>query len=232
MTDVTDEEGGHWSYNRTANEFGYTLTEVLTAEGNRTAYGDRNFSTGAYTSTIYDPTGAQTVFSQSVDGLTVNKSLPCGMELESKYDIDSEYGFKYVKEIMQRSPSGLEMVTTKNKTYEDTDFNDVPDLITETVAVNGKTTTLAHNTLLTEKVVTSPEGRTVKSLYDPDTLLSESVSVPGLYDTLYNYDSRGRLTSIGTNTRQTAFAYNSEGFLETVTIADSLVGPSYASIFY
>ena len=48
-------------------------------------------------------------------------------------------------------------------------------------------------------------------------MLVESISVPGLHPTTYGYDSRGRLTSITTNTRRSAFTYNVEGFLESVT---------------
>ena len=75
LTKATDEEGGHWQFTRTVSSNGDILTEVLTGEGNLTSYLDHTDSTGAYTSTITDPTGAQTLFSESGDGLTVNKSL-------------------------------------------------------------------------------------------------------------------------------------------------------------
>ena len=54
-------------------------------------------------------------------------------------------------------------------------------------------------------------------LYDPSTLLTESMNIPGLFDTVYGYDTKGRLTSTTTNTKQTAFTYNAQGFLESVT---------------
>ncbi len=217
LTDVFDEQGGHWNYTRTAYENGEIITVITSGEGNVTSFRDRTDLTGAYTSTITDPTGAETLFSQSADGLAVDKSLPCGMELGYAYDVDSEYKFKYLKEMAEKSPSGLERVTVKEKSYEDTDLNGVTDLITESVAVNDKATTIVHNTLAAQKTITSPEGRTVTSLYDPSTLLTQSISIPGLYDTTYGYDTRGRLLSISTNTRESTFAYNPEGFLESVT---------------
>ena len=217
LTDAYDEEAGHWNYQRTAHENGNILTQITSGEGNITSYLDLTDSTGAYFSTITDSTGAQTLFFESADGLAVNKSLPCGMDLEFTYNVDSEYKFKFVKEMTDSTPAGLEKITLRDKTYQDTDFDDIPDLITETLTVNGKASTLENNTLLAQKVVTSPEGRTITSIYDPDTLLTESVIVPGLHDTIYGYDPRGRLTSISTNTRQSIFAYNPEGFLGSIT---------------
>ena len=217
LTNATDEEGGHWQFTRTVSSNGGILTEVLTGEGSLTSYLDHTDSTGAYTSTITSPTGSQTLFSESGDGLTVNKSLPCGMDLEFKYDLDSEYKFKYIKEMTETTPANLERVTLKDKTYQDTNADDILDLITETVTVNGKSTTLENNVLQSQKTVTSPEGRTITMLYNPSTLLTENIRITGLFDTSYGYDPKGRLTSVDTNTRQTAFSYNTQGFLESIT---------------
>jgi YD repeat-containing protein len=217
LTDVFDEQGGHWNYARTAYENGDILTKVTTGEGNLTSYLDHNYSTGKYTSTITDPTGAETLYTQSADGLSVNKSLSCGMELAFKYDVDSEYRFKYVKEMSESAPSTLEKVTLREKSYQDTDSDDIPDLITETVTVNGNTTTLENNTLQSQKTIASPEGRTVTTHYDSSNLMTTSLSIPGLYDTTYGYDARGRLTSIGARTRETFFAYDAQGFLSSIT---------------
>ena len=217
LTDARDQEGGHWNYTRTAYENGDILSEVLTAEGNLTSYLDHTYSTGKYTSTITGPTGAETLFTQSADGLTVNKSLPCGMELAFQYGLDSEYRYQYVKEMSESTPSALEKVTLKDKTYQDTDLDDVPDLITERLTVNGNTTALENNVLQSQKTVTSPEGRTVTTLYDPNTLVTTSLTIPDLYETTYGYDIRGRLTSIDTSTRGTDFTYNAQGFLESIT---------------
>ena len=217
LTDATDEEGGNWRYNRTASANGDILTEVLTGEDDLTSYLDHTDSTGAYTSTITNPTGSQTLFTESADGLTVNKSLPCGMDLEFKYGVDSEYKFKYIKEMTETTPSILKKITLRDKTYQDTNADDIPDLITEIVTINDKSTTIENNVLQSQKTVTFPEGRTVTMLYDPSTLVTESMSIPGLFDTSYGYDTKGRLTSVDTNTRQNAFTYNAQGFLQSLT---------------
>jgi RHS repeat-associated protein len=121
----------------------------------------------------------------------------------------------------ETAPSGLEKVMIRDKIYLDTDTDDIPDLITETVTVNEKLTTFENNVFQSQKTVTSPEGRTITMHYDPSTLVTESISIPGLFDTSYGYDTKGRLTAITTNTQQTAFSYNAQGFLETFTNAEN-----------
>ncbi|MDY6966930.1 MAG: hypothetical protein SVM80_13390, partial [Halobacteriota archaeon] len=48
-------------------------------------------------------------------------------------------------------------------------------------------------------------------------LLTTNMSIPGLYGTTYGYDTRGRLTSVITDTRETSFTYNAQGFLASIT---------------
>jgi len=217
LTDATDEEGGHWNYQRTENTNGDILSEVTSGEGNLTTYLDHTYSTGAYASNITDPTGADAQYNQSADGLTVNKALPCGMELESKYDVDTEYKFRYVKEMLETAPSGLNKIVLREKTYGDTDSDEIPDLITETITDNNKDTILVNYVLQSEKTVTTPEGRAIRMQYDPATLLTDSVSIPGLNATNYGYNSDGRITSMITGTRETLFSYSAQGFMDSVT---------------
>jgi hypothetical protein len=156
LTLATDQEGGHWEFARSTYSNGDILSSVTTGEGNVTTYLDNTDSTGKYTATITGPAGGETLFTRSADGLIVNKSLSCGMDLAFKYDLDSEYKFKVVKEMMESTPAMLEKVTVRDKTYEDTDSDSFPDLITQTVAVNGKTTTLVNDVLESRKTITSP----------------------------------------------------------------------------
>jgi RHS repeat-associated protein len=217
LTAATDEEGEHWQYAREAYPNGDIQTEVLTAEGDLTTYLDHTYSTGAYTSTITDPTGAQTTYARSADGLAVNKNLSCGMKLAFKYGVDPAYKYQMVTGMWEDTPAGLERITLMNKTYQDTNSDQVSDRITETVTVNTKATTMVTNTLAATKVLTSPVGRKVTTYYDPNTLLMSRVTIPSLYDTTYGYDAKGRLTSLITNQRQTDFTYTPQGFLESIT---------------
>ena len=211
LTDAKDQEGGHWQFSRQVNVNGDVLTQILTEEGNLTSYLDHTDSTGAYTSHITDPSGAETLYASSADSLTATKSLPCGMNLSFKYGVDSQYKYNFVKEMKEKTQSNLERITLREKTYQDTNSDETPDLITEKVTLNGKANTFVTNTLESKKTMTSPLGRTTTTFYNPNTLLTTKLTIPGLYDTDFGYDTRGRLTSITTNTRQTIFGYDSQG---------------------
>jgi sugar lactone lactonase YvrE len=115
LAEVIDEEGGQWTYTRTVDVNSEIMTEVLSAEGNLTSFLDHTDSTGKYTSTITDPTGALTHFEQSGDGLTENHSLPCGTDLDYIYDLDSEYKYQFVKQVTESTPAGLERLRTIDK---------------------------------------------------------------------------------------------------------------------
>jgi YD repeat-containing protein len=139
------------------------------------------------------------------------------MGLVFQYDVDREYKFKYLKQMQETTPSGLTRNTLKDKTYEDLDSDDIPDVITETMTVNDKATTVVNNVAQSEKLVTSPAGRSVTTVYNPATLLISRLSVPGFHDTICQYDSRGRLKSMATHARETTLTYNAKGFLESIT---------------
>jgi hypothetical protein len=98
--------------------------------------------------------------------------------------VDPKYRYKFIKEKTEETHAGLSKTFLRDKTYTDTNADDISDLITETVAVNNKTTSLENNVLQSQKTVTTPEGRTVTTHYNPATLATEGVSIPGLFDTL------------------------------------------------
>ena len=217
LTEATDEEGGHWEYTRTAYGNGDIVTHVSTGEGNLTSYLDHIDSTGSYMSTITDPAGAETFFVHSADKLSASKSLPCGTVLEFRYGVDPEYKSQFVKEMSESTPAGRKRIMLLEKIYQDTDEDEVPDKIIEKLTLNGKATILETDTLQGTKSITSPEGRSVVTSYDRNTLLPVRLLIPGLHDKVYGYDTRGRLVSISTDLRQSAFSYDLHGNLQSIT---------------
>jgi RHS repeat-associated protein len=207
VTDVTDPEGGHWVYTRQVNQTtGETDYAITSGENNTTTYADTTDSAGFH-SVITGPAGDQTNYFQSASDMHVEKTLSCGMSITSDYGLDAAYKYKFMNNLMETTGS-LSRTTTFGATYADTNGDGIPDLITETSVMNGKTATLATNTINHIRTLTSPEGRVTTFTYDPGTLLTILLHVTGLTDTAYQYDNRGRPLAITTGSRTTSLAYN------------------------
>lgn len=216
LTDVYDQEFGHWNYVRTTFANGSEQVQKTSAEGNTATYLEHTDSTGTRNLTITGPNIGVT-YSRSEDSLDESKSLSCGTDLATTYDLDPQYLYRYIKGSTVSTPAGLTQNTQHNKNYQDTNSDGTPDLVTETITVNDKAWTHTNNILLAQKTVTSPEGRTVTAHYNVANLLTSRLTAPGLYATNYSYDTKGRLTSITQDARQSIFAYTVNGFLDSVT---------------
>jgi len=135
---------------------------------------------------------------------------------ESVYDIDPQFKFKYVRQLTEQSGPVLKRVVEYDRVYSDLDADSIPDLIDSTVTVNGRMATLSHDIPGAKKTFSSAGGRSVAVEYDPNTLLTERLQAPGLLDTTYTYDGRGRLTTKTVGSRSASFIYDSRGFLGSV----------------
>ena len=217
LVSASDQEQGNWQFAQGADATGLVTSTTLTAEGAGTTYQDQTESTGAYTSRITDAAGSETVFTSSADDLASHKALSCGMVLDFTYGADAQFKFRTLKQAVETTQSNLKRTMLFDKTYQDTDGDSLPDRITKTVTVNGKVTIRLNDTLQGSTVITTPQGRTTTVAYDPQNLLVSDVRTPGLYDTHYSYDARGRLTLVSTDTRQTALAYDANGNLAALT---------------
>ncbi|MCP4269640.1 MAG: hypothetical protein GY777_29390, partial [Candidatus Brocadiaceae bacterium] len=125
------------------------------------------------------------------------------------------------KDITQTSPDGLTRTTTNSKAYVDTDTDEVPDLITDTVTINGKSWTSANNILIGEITNTSPLNRVATVNYNMTNLQTEEIGVTGLHSTTFNYDLRGRLTGITTGVRTSTRDYDANGHLDYIITPDN-----------
>ena len=220
LTDVKDENNGHWKYQQRHLTDGAIETIVTSAQGNQRIYLDKTDPAGGYTSVITDQEGSQTVFSEY--GMTALKTTSCGLELDFEYGTDPEFRYKYPSTIIARTPAGLEKRISTEKTYTrpsgqgigSSDYN-----IDERIDTNGKISTIHHD-VFSKKIFTSPEGRSVTGVYDPATLLTTKVRISGLLDTDFTYDSQGRLLTLTTGDRIIQYQYNSQGFLKKVIDPD------------
>ena len=223
ITDVLDPEGGHWTYARTVDSKGNAFVEVLTAEGNRTQHQEHTDSTDAYSSSKTGPTGAKRTFKRSADKLTEARTFPCGESLALTYDIDSAHRFKYLKEATLVSTGGQSWTIAKSRTYTDRNGDRKPDLLSETVALNGKTWRRDNDTTTGTVTNVSPVGRTVTMQYDPSMLRVREIAIPGMHALSLSHDNRGRLVRAAMGQRSITYAYDSNGNPDFVVTPDNSI---------
>jgi len=218
---VFDPEGGTWNYSRTIDSAGNVFSNVMTGESNVIAYQDKSTSTGAYTSVKTEPTGEVTTTTNTAEGLTETTSSSCGMNGKRQYNLDTEYMFKYISAATTTTPANLRLATTYLRTYQDNNNDKVPDLIMDLVSKNGRSWTTTNNSETGIVTSTTPFGRTATAQYDPATLLTQQVTVPGLSPTAFNYDTRGRLINATTGSRTTTVAYDTNGYYDHIITPDN-----------
>ncbi len=220
VSDVLDPEGGHWTFDRAVNENGSALISIQSAEGDLTTYNDATSADGEFTSLITGPDGSASTYRLSPDSMSGDKQTSCGMDINFNYTMDLEYKFKVMNSSTTTMPSALSVTISSARTYADTNGDETNDLITDTVTVNGKISTVVNDVLSGTVTATSPTGRQVTSYYSPATLLTSRTSTPGLLDTDFTYDTRGRLETVTVGTRSTTFAYDGYGYLDFMTTPD------------
>ena len=226
ITDTFDEEGGHWRFAGEVQEGGNegqfvkndtVISTVTTGEGNTTYYEDTGDTLGRSSTLITDAAGGHSAFARSDNGLFVQRQTSCGMDLNFAYGLDPVYKNIFVKQVKSTTTSGLTRTVLTDLEYQDLDDDNVPDLITNTVTVNGKNAVFENDVLNSTRSVITAENRSFVSYYDPETLLTTSAAIPGLNATNYTYYSDGKLKSISTGSRQASFTYDADGYLDSVT---------------
>ncbi|WP_169247104.1 RHS repeat-associated core domain-containing protein [Candidatus Competibacter phosphatis] len=92
--------------------------------------------------------------------------------------------------------------------------------LTDTVTLNGRTTTRVYTAATRTTTATSAAGRQSTAMIDAQGRLTQA-QVPGLATVNASYDGHGRPSSLsqssGGETRTLSFAYNPQGYLQTVT---------------
>jgi YD repeat-containing protein len=86
--------------------------------------------------------------------------------------------------------------------------------------VNGRSYTSTFTRSTQARVLTTPAGRQRTELLDLQGRVTES-RVPGLAPTLFQYDTRGRLTAVSQGTRSLGIGYDSRN--RPTTLTDSLL---------
>ncbi len=216
ITLTNDLEGGLWEFSKTKTHDGKTTSRTMT-ENTLTTVTKVSRSSGEVKTTLTAPTGDESYTLTAADGLLSTSWTPCGIKTTSISDLDRMYGYIHLKEKAITTPAGLVLKTDIGRAYVDSDFNGIPELMTETITTNDRVTTRTHDVTNARQIITSPENRAITTTYDPATLLTLKSEVAGLYPAEYSYFADGKLSSETTGDRTTHYTYDLQGNLATIT---------------
>jgi len=223
-----DAAGGSktFSHELFVNSRGRTtwLTDMETAEGRQTAnsFGPDPF-TGLHQQFIRTgPAGELSTSTQQDDGLKVDVS-PTGVRVITRSEERRPFGVTppLLAVTETRTPSGLTRIEQR---FSETVLANPADPLsvvskTDTVTVNGKTSTTVYTAASRETVTSSPTGRTTRTLQDTHGRLLEQQS-GNLEPVRFTYDTRGLLTEVvqgmGADERRSKMSYNALGQLASV----------------
>ena len=144
---------------------------------------------------------------------------------ETTREVFSLYGYDEIRtpvleptELFVRSVGEASDIVHKEMySFTDKGGDDQLEAVTATATVNGNRTTVRHDIANAAQTVTSPEGRTVTTTYDPNTLQPLGVSTPGLLGAIYEYRPDGRLVAVSSGARATRYTYDTAGNVATST---------------
>jgi RHS repeat-associated protein len=224
LTRDQNAAGGFWALARTELANGYEA-RMTSAENRTTTYRVENLSTGDKRRTNLFPDGTQTTSLIQTNGTTVD-TAPDGTITTTVEGPDPRFGMQapITQSFRVKAPSGLTLTTTATRSATLSNPDNKLSLLTQTdtLAVNGKTFTSIYDAALSQTTLTSPLNR--RSLVKTDAqgrvLQEQTASLEPLN---YQYDTRGRLSSIthgtvGSATARTAtLSYDAQGNLANLT---------------
>jgi RHS repeat-associated protein len=222
LTQDADPATGSLSLDRTDGSGAAYSVQATTAMGRVSGYAVDYLPSGAEQRTETDPSGKQTV-ARRFPNESREVTLPDGTVTTLTRGPDPRFGMQapMVKSLSVRTPSGLTLSATANRSVTLSNPNDATTLVTQTdtVTVNGKSHTSLYDAALRRVTTTSPMGRQRVAYLDEKGRLSQ-VQVPGFAPVSFGHDDRGRLETItaGTGPAARAFTlvYDAQNRLERI----------------
>jgi RHS repeat-associated protein len=217
----TNAAAGSQSFGRTDITNGHQVART-TGLGRTTTYRIEDLTTGDQRRTKLFPDGTQIITLNSTNG-SHTTTLADGTVTTRIDGPDPRLGMlAAIPTSVTRTTGGLTATVTTARTVNLTDSNNPFSLtsVTDTVAINGRTSTRAYDSLAKTATTTTPAGRSATTIIDTFGRLA-SAQVSGLFATNNSYDTNGRLVGInqgsGNEARTLTFGYNSQGYLDTLT---------------
>lgn len=216
----TNAAGGFFQLARTKTNNLSTVT-VTTAEGRVSTNQVNNQLDGTVERTVISPSGQTTTTNELGDSV-VNTSTPDGTTIVETITPDPRFGMLApLQDLEVTTPNGLVSSITATRSFTGLDPNDplIFSGFTDTLNINGRTFTSEFDKSLLKFTDTSPTGRSTTSFIDAQGRITQQ-QIPNLFDTGFQYDARGRLTTVtqGTapNDRQSTITYDAAGFIGSI----------------
>jgi RHS repeat-associated protein len=218
LTKDADPAGGSTALARADDSSGYTVT-TTSALGRTRTYKVESVTTGGTRRTNTLPTGDSVVTVSGTDGSERTTSAD-GTVTAVQYGPDPRWGMlaPISANTVVTTPSGLALTIKSARTAILSNPADLFSLskMTDTVSINGNTWTTVYDVASRKVTRTSPQRRTsTVTLDEKDRVVKQDV--PGLESTTLTYDSLGRLQTVAQGTRPSTFAYDTYGYLTSVT---------------
>ncbi len=222
LTRDEDPANGLKTLDRTEAGTSYTVT-LTTALNRVSTYLVEKTATGSTHRVDTAPDGTRTDLLIGTDA-SRHTSAPDGTLTTLTQGPDPRFGMQapVPSSLTLRMPSGLTSTLTTSRSVTLTDPNNFLSLSasSDSITLNGRTATRTYSASTKTFTDQSPGGRQVTTTIDAQGRVLREL-VTGLEPVSFTYDPRGRLSTVahgtGAGARTSTFAYNPEGFLETIT---------------
>lgn len=217
LTQDENADGGRQTLARTDTANGYTATRA-TRLGRTATHQVENLADGSERHTRTGPDGTATQTLTKLDG-TRSVTAPDGTVTSQTPGPDPRFGLQApLAQSLTVASGGLTASYAQARSAVLNTANDPLSLktLTDTLTVNGRTSTTVYDTASKTATRTSAASRTRAVTFDAQGRPVKS-TVPGLLDITYGYDSHGRLGSATQGSRTTTYAYDSQGRLASAT---------------
>jgi RHS repeat-associated protein len=218
LTRDTDRAGGYQALDRTEGSANSEVTKT-TRLGRTTRYKLQRLSSVEQKRTITKPSGTQSVTVARQNGSRTLTSAD-GTVAQMTEGGDPRFGLDvpFDKTSTVTTPGGLSLQTQASKGASLSNADDPLSLtsFTNTSIVNGRTSSSVYNASTRRFTNTSPAGRISTGDIDSQGRPVRT-EVSGITPTTFTYDVFGRISTSQQGTRTWQYAYNSDGYVGTIT---------------
>jgi len=182
----------------------------------------RNLSTGDRERTHARPDNTTSTTLEKTDGTLVTTEADGTVTTLVKGPDPRFSMLSPITQSLQISTGGLTANLTGQRTADLADVNNPLSLttLTDSVTLNGHTHTTVYDAASKTFTATSPEARQTQAIIDSQGRVTQT-QVTGLLPVSHTYDPQGRPDTIaqgsGADKRLFSFAYNPQGYLDSVT---------------